>query len=71
MPARAFDDTSGKWPALAASLLVRLSAALLQWQNPGEASAHLLHVFLGTPISVLADFFVTREQAGVSARTQS
>jgi hypothetical protein len=31
----------------------------------------LLHVFLGTPISVLADFFVTREQAGVSARTQS
>jgi hypothetical protein len=25
------------------SLLVRLSAQLLQWQNPGEASALLLH----------------------------
>jgi hypothetical protein len=59
MTARAFDDTSGKWPAMAASLLVRLSAGLLQWQNPGEASALLLHA-LGAPISGWAGFFSTR-----------
>jgi hypothetical protein len=70
MSAPAFDDTSGKWPAMAASLLVRLSTGLLQWQNPGEAAAHLLQA-LGAPISQLAGFFVTRQRAEVSARPQS
>jgi hypothetical protein len=31
MPANAFDDTSGKWPGMAASLLVCLSAGILRF----------------------------------------
>jgi hypothetical protein len=38
----AFGDSRGKWPAAAASLLVKLSAELLKWQNPAEASGLLL-----------------------------
>lgn len=41
----AFDDSSGKWPSMAASLLVKLSAELLKWQNPGEVAGLLLQAF--------------------------
>jgi hypothetical protein len=46
MRVEAFDDSSGKWPAVAASLLVKLSAELLKWQNPGEACGLLLPAFV-------------------------
>jgi len=39
-----FSDTSGKWPALATSLFVSLSARMLEWQNPADACVALLQM---------------------------
>jgi len=48
LPVKASDKSSGKWrravPEIAASLLVNLSARLLQWQNPGEVCGDLLQL---------------------------
>jgi hypothetical protein len=39
-----FNDTSGKWPAIATSLFVNLSARMLQWQNPADACVAVLQM---------------------------
>jgi len=63
----AFDDSSGRWPAVAASLLVKLSAELLKWQNPGEAAGLLLHSF-GSRVRFRTQQFLAILRGAISLR---
>jgi hypothetical protein len=56
MRVEAFDNASGKWPAMVASLLVKLSAELLKWQNPGEACGALLQTGVSRTRAVAKSF---------------
>jgi len=61
----AFDDSSGKWPSMAASLLVKLSAELLKWQNPGEVAGLLLPA-LGSRVRFRTKQFLARLRGAIS-----
>jgi hypothetical protein len=61
----AFDDSSGKWPSMAASLLVKLSAELLKWQNPGEV-AGLLLAALGSRVRFRTKQFLAMLRGAIS-----